>query len=161
MGAVIHDLGKTASYHLTPYNVALFEAHRTAAEKLHGAPGRLVQSANLSEAVVAATTHMYERYDGTGFPSGLRGSEVPLGSRILAVCDTYADLTANPHNSFRRVLSAQEACDAIRELQGNVFDPRVVDHFIRVVSGEEAAEGHQNDRGAALLVDSDVGETTP
>jgi response regulator RpfG family c-di-GMP phosphodiesterase len=160
VGALIHDLGKTSSYHLTPYNVARFEGHRAAAEKLHSTPGRVVQSANLSEAAVATTNHMYERYDGNGFPSGLRGSEIPLSSRILAICDTYADLTTNPRNSFRKVLGPQEACDAIREWQGTVFDPKVVDHFVRVMLGDDIAERLRSDRGTVLLVDSDVEETT-
>jgi response regulator RpfG family c-di-GMP phosphodiesterase len=160
IGALFHDLGKTSSYHLTPYNVARFEGHRAAAEKLHSTPGRVVQSANLSASAVATTDHMYERYDGSGFPSGLRGSEIPLSSRILAICDTYADLTTNPRNSFRKILGAQEACDAIRELQGTVFDPKVVDHFVRVVLGDDIAERLRSDRGTVLLVDADVEETT-
>jgi response regulator RpfG family c-di-GMP phosphodiesterase len=160
VGALVHDLGKTSSYHLTAYNVARFEGHRAAAEKLHTTPGRVVESANLSEATVATATHMYERYDGSGFPAGLRGPEIPLSSRILAICDTYADLTTNPRNSFRQILGAQAACDAIRELQGSVFDPKVVDHFVRLVLGDDIAERLRSDRGTVLLVDSDVEETT-
>jgi HD-GYP domain-containing protein (c-di-GMP phosphodiesterase class II) len=139
IAALIHDLGKTSSYHLTPYNVAQFEGHRAAAEKLHSTPARVVQSANMAELVILTVTHMYERYDGTGFPDGMRASEIPLESRVLAICDTYADLTTNPRNSFRKVLGAHEACDAIRELQGTVFDPKVVDHFVRVVLGDDIA----------------------
>jgi response regulator RpfG family c-di-GMP phosphodiesterase len=159
-GALIHDLGKTSSYHLTAYNAARFDGHRTAAEKLHSTPGRVVESAKLSESAVTTATHMYERYDGSGFPSGLRGAEIPLASRVLAICDTYADLTTNPRNSFRKVLGAQEACDAIRELKGTVFDPKVVDHFVRFVLGDDIAERLRSDRGTVLLVDSDVEETT-
>src|SRR5262249_47122396 len=123
-------------------------------------PARVVQSANVAEAAILAVTHMYERYDGTGFPGGRRATDIPVESRILAICDSYADLTTNPRNSFRKVLGAQEACDAIRELQGAVFDPKVLDHFVRVVLGDDIAERLRSDRGTVLIVDPDVEETT-
>ena len=49
---------------------------------------------------------MYERFDGKGFPLGLAGKDIPLGARILAVADAYADLTQNPRNPARRMLNA-------------------------------------------------------
>lgn len=161
IAALIHDLGKASGgYHLTPYNVAQFDGHQTAARKLYFTPARVLESARLAKAAINAVTHMYERYDGKGFPAQLRGPEIPLESRILAICDSYGDLTSNPRNSFRRVLTAQDACEALREKQGTVFDPKVVDRFTRVVLGDELAHQLQNDRGSVLVVDPDVEETT-
>lgn len=160
MAALIHDLGKASSYHLTPYNVARFAGHLAAAQKLHSTPARILESASLAKAVIATVTHMYERYDGTGFPGSLKGNDIPLESRILAICDSYADLTQNPRNSFRKVLSAQEACEALRESIGSVFDPKVFDRFSRAVLGDDIAQKLRGDRGTVLLVDPDVEETT-
>jgi response regulator RpfG family c-di-GMP phosphodiesterase len=120
----------------------------------------VLESARLAKAALSAVTHMYERYDGQGFPAQLTSNEIPLESRILAICDSYTDLTNNPRNSFRRVLSAQEACEALREKQGTVFDPKVIDRFTRVVLGDELAQQLRSDRGTVLLVDPDVEETT-
>jgi response regulator RpfG family c-di-GMP phosphodiesterase len=160
VAALVHDLGKASSYHLTPYNVARFAGHHAAAQKLYTTPARVLESAGLARAATSAVTHMYERYDGTGFPDGLKGNEIPLESRILAICDSYTDLTSNPRNSFRKVLSAQEACEALRELMGAVFDPKVVDRFSRAVLGDDIAQRLRGDRGTVLLVDPDVEETT-
>ena len=160
IAALVHDLGKASSYHLTPYNVARFDGHRAAAQKLYRTPTRVVESARLAKAAVNTVLHMYERYDGKGFPDGLKGQEIPLESRILAICDSYTDLTNNPRNSFRKVLSAQEACEALRALQGEVFDPKVVDRFAHAVLGDEIAQRLRGDRGCVLLVDPDVEETT-
>ena len=160
VAALVHDLGKASSYHLTPYNVARFAGHHAAAQKLYTTPARVLESAGLARAATSAVTHMYERYDGTGFPEGLKGNEIPLESRILAICDSYTDLTSNPRNSFRKVLSAQEACEALRELMGAVFDPKVVDRFSRAVLGDDIAQRLRGDRGTVLLVDPDVEETT-
>lgn len=160
VAALVHDLGKASSYHLTPYNVARFAGHHAAAQKLYTTPARVLESAGLAHAATSAVTHMYERYDGTGFPDGLKGNEIPLESRILAICDSYTDLTSNPRNSFRKVLSAQEACEALRELIGAVFDPKVIDRFSRAVLGDDIAQRIRGDRGTVLLVDPDVEETT-
>ncbi len=160
IAALIHDFGKASSYHLTPYNVARFDGHRAAAQKLYATPARVVDSAKLATTATTTVLHMYERYDGEGFPDSLKGQEIPLESRILAICDSYADLTNNPRNSFRRVLTAPEACEALRELQGQVFDPKVVNRFVHAVLGDEIAQRLRGDRGCVLLVDPDIEETT-
>jgi response regulator RpfG family c-di-GMP phosphodiesterase len=161
VAALIHDVGKASgSYHLTAYNVAHFDGHRTAARKLYKTPERVLESAKLNEATVRAVHHMYERYDGDGFPDSLRENDIPLESRILALCDSYTDLTTNPRNSFRKVLSAQEACEALKAMQGSVFDPKVVARFTRSVLGADLAQQLRSDRGVILLVDPDVENTT-
>jgi response regulator RpfG family c-di-GMP phosphodiesterase len=160
LAALIHDFGKASSYHLTAYNVARYDGHHAVAQKLHATPARVVETAELTRAALDAVTHMYERYDGTGFPAGLKGNAIPLESRILAICDSYTDLTSNPRNSFRRVLTANEACEALRELLGAVFDPKVLDRFAHAVLGDDIAQRLTGDRGTILLVDPDLEETT-
>jgi response regulator RpfG family c-di-GMP phosphodiesterase len=103
---------------------------------------------------------MYERHDGKGFPDGLSGKEIPLGARILAITDTYADLTQNPRNPYRKALTPAEACDVLVKFKGTVFDPDVVDLFQSVVMGEDIKARLLADRYVALLVDPDPEETT-
>ncbi|MBM4363731.1 MAG: DUF4388 domain-containing protein, partial [Deltaproteobacteria bacterium] len=160
LAALFHDLGKAATYHLTPFNVVKFEGHLAAAQKLHGTPARVLESARPSDEVASAVTHMYERYDGQGFPGGLKGDAIPLLSRVIAICDAYTDLTSNPRNSFRKVLTPAEACAALRELAGAVFDPKVFDRFSRVVLGDDIAHRLGGDRSLILVVDPNVEETT-
>ena len=103
----IHDLGKMGQFHLTALNCAEYEGHRVAAQKAYDTPLRLLEAVRLTPSIKNAVFHMYERFDGKGFPDKLVGKEIPLGARLLAVADTYADLTQNPRNPFRKVLGAR------------------------------------------------------
>jgi CheY-like chemotaxis protein len=102
---------------------------------------------------------MYERFDGKGFPDGLIGKEIPLGARLLAVADTYADLTQNPRNPFRKTLSPQEAIGVLQKHQGEVFDPALVDLFKSIVLGEGLRNKLLANRYNILVVDADPEET--
>jgi putative two-component system response regulator len=82
------------------------------------------------EAILKAVRHHHERYDGTGYPDGLSGEEIPLAARILAVADSYdAIISGRP---YRRPESVPAACDEIRRHKGSQFDPKVVSAFLRI-----------------------------
>jgi response regulator RpfG family c-di-GMP phosphodiesterase len=159
VAALIHDLGKMGQYHLTTLNCSEYDGHKAAAQKAWGLPARLLEPVQLPAEAIQVASRMYERYDGKGFPDGLGGKDIPLGSRILAICDTYADLTSNPRNPYRKVLVPQEACVAIAKHKETIFDPNLVDVFRNTVLGEEIAARLLN-RAQALLVDADPEETT-
>ncbi len=158
--ALLHDLGKASSYHLTPLNVAEYEGHRIAAKKSYLTPARLMDSVRMSDATARALTHMYERFDGKGFPDGLAGKDIPIGARFLAITDTYADLTQNPRNPYRKILRPKEAIDVFAKFKAQVFDPNLVDIFRHVVTGDDLKAKLLANRKTALLVDPDPEETT-
>jgi response regulator RpfG family c-di-GMP phosphodiesterase len=158
--AFIHDLGKMGQYHLTPLNCSEYEGHKTAAQKGFELPSRLLEPVRLPAETIQAATRMYERYDGKGFPDGIGGKDIPLGARVLAICDTYADLTNNPRNPFRKTLAPQEACIALAKHKNTIFDPNLVDLFRNTVLGEELTAKLLANRSHALLVDVDPEETT-
>jgi response regulator RpfG family c-di-GMP phosphodiesterase len=158
--AYVHDLGKMGQYHLTTYNCSEYDGHKAAAQKAHGAPSRLLEPVHMAAEAIEAIGHMYERYDGKGFPDGRSGKDIPLSARILAICDTYADLTQNPRNPFRKTLSPQEACDVLAKQRETIFDPNLVDLFRRTMLGENIKARLLADRLQALLVDVDPEETT-
>ncbi len=72
----------------------------------------------------------HERYDGKGYPEGLKGEEIPLSARVVAVADTYDAITSN--RCYRQALSHQEAVSRIKAAKGTQFDPMVVEAFLRV-----------------------------
>jgi response regulator RpfG family c-di-GMP phosphodiesterase len=158
--AFIHDLGKMGQYHLTPLNCAEYEGHKVAAQKGFELPARLLDPVRLPAETLQAATRMYERYDGKGFPDGIGGKDIPLGARMLAICDTYADLTLNPRNPFRKTLAPPEACVALAKHKDGIFDPNLVDLFRNMVLGEELTAKLLANRSQALLVDVDPEETT-
>lgn len=160
MAGYCHDLGKMGAYHLTALNVAEYEGHRTSAAKLFKAPTRLLESVNLPAEVLRSMEHMYERYDGQGMPDRLAAKEIPLGARLLAIADTYADLTQNPRNPFRKTLRPNQACDALVRYRGTIFDPNLLDLFRHTMTGEDIKARLLANRHEALILDPDPEETT-
>ncbi|HEY3595189.1 MAG TPA: HD domain-containing phosphohydrolase, partial [Polyangiaceae bacterium] len=160
IAAYFHDLGKTSSYHLTALNVSEYEAARSIGEKVYATPMRLLASAKLPAVTVAALAGMYERYDGKGLPQKAQGKDIPLGARLLAITDTYVDLTENPKNPFRTAMKPPEACDVLSKYKGTIFDPHLVDLFRQAIAGEDLKARILSNRHVALLVDPDPEETT-
>lgn len=159
--ALLHDLGKTSTpYHLTALNVHQYEGHRMQAKKNVGTPVRLLEAAELPKETRRVLEHLYERWDGQGFPDRLEGKDVPLGSRIVAIAETYSDLTMHDKNPFRKALSPAEAWEAIGRQKGTFFDPNLVDLFRAVVLGEDLKAKLLADRARVLVVDPDPEETT-
>lgn len=160
IAAYFHDLGKMGKYHLTLLNVSEYEGHRIAAEKLQKAPQRIMEAVQLPREATASVEAMYECFDGKGFPEGLSGKDIPLGARLLSIADTYADLTQNPRNPFRKTLNAFQACEVLARFKGTIFDPNLVDLFRLTVSGDDLKARLLADRHRALIIDSDPEETT-
>ncbi len=156
----VHDLGKMGQFHLTALNCAEYEGHRAAAVKAYDMPLRLLEAVRLPLPIRNAMFHMYERFDGKGFPDKLVGKEIPLGARLLSIADTYADLTQNPRNPFRKVLAPPEAVDVLLEHRGTIFDPALLDLFKSIVLGEDIRAKLMGSRYLVLLVDADPEEST-
>src|SRR5207302_40667 len=121
---------------------------------------RLFESVRLDGTVEGAIRGMYERFDGKGFADGVAGKEIPLGGRLLAIVDTYADLTQNSRNPFRKKLGPAEACEVLARYRDKVFDPNLVDVFKHAVLGDDLRARLLADRPTVLLIDADAEEST-
>jgi hypothetical protein len=130
---LFHDLGKSQQNHLTALNVWQLEDYELTARAQFKNPGRLLKNADVPGAVLTAILHMYERFDGKGFPDGLADEAIPFQSRVVALCDSVADLTLNPANTLGRIVSPLEACNHIRAQTPKVFDPTLLAHFSRLL----------------------------
>ena len=73
----------------------------------------------------------HERWDGGGYPDGLRGEQIPLEARIVSCCDAFNAMTTT--RSYRRAMPASAALVELRDNAGTQFDERVVDALVRVV----------------------------
>jgi HD-GYP domain-containing protein (c-di-GMP phosphodiesterase class II) len=127
-GAYLHDIGKIG----TPDAILLKPGKLTVEEKAimetHVRIGYNLVSriAFLTGAAEIVLTHQ-ERYDGTGYPQGLIGKEIPLGARIFAVADTLDAMTSD--RPYRRALPSSAAREEIIRESGQQFDPEVVQVF--------------------------------
>jgi HD-GYP domain-containing protein (c-di-GMP phosphodiesterase class II) len=93
------------------------------------------------ELVSNITLYHHERVDGLGYPVGLKGDQIPLGARILAVIDAYQSMTTE--KPYRRPLSVLEAVKELVDCSGQQFDRAVVDQFIEVLVDEGALSSQQ------------------
>ncbi len=86
----------------------------------------------------------HERWDGTGYPEGIRGKDIPLYARMLAIADVYDALTSD--RSYKEAFSHQKAMDIILEEKGRIFDPDMVDLFMSVNEQFEDALNKKQER---------------
>ena len=127
--ALLHDIGKLA----VPDYILNKPGKLTAGEyqkmKIHPQVGaEILRNVKFPYPVLPIVRHHHERFDGTGYPDGLRGEEIPLGARILAVVDCYEALRAN--RVYRHRLTRRESVRVIQESAGSHFDPRIVQVFM-------------------------------
>ena len=159
IAAYLHDVGVAADSHVTPFDVALDETKREVARRIYTAPTRLLESVALPKTAVDALRHRYERFDGKGFPERLSGKEIPLGARVLAVVESYIDLTQTKANALGRRVPADEACEALEPHKGTTFDPAVVDWLRHIVLDDGVKSQILSARNRVLIVDPDPEET--
>lgn len=133
--AILHDIGKVAVPDaillkpgpLTPEEFAVMKEHATVGR-------RVLESIDLFAEVAQVVEQHHERYDGTGYPRGLRGEEILLEARILAVADAFDAMTST--RPYRRALPRDQAVAELRRGAGAQFDPRVVEAFVADIGGE-------------------------
>ena len=137
VAAYLHDLGKGEGSHLTALDVAKDEALGDIARRCLGLPAPITASLDLAPETEAALGAMYERWDGRGLPHGLPARTSRSARASSRRSDTYADLTQNPGNRYRRILRPFEACAVLLKYGGGIFDPEVVDANRRAMMGTD------------------------
>jgi len=154
VGSLLHDIGRVgikSDILVGKDKISESEFRTIRSHCENGA--KIIESIDFPWKVRPIIIHHHERYDGKGYPSGLKGREIPIGARILAVVDAFQAMTANrPYRS--RSLTKEET---IRELHKNVgtqFDPEVVEVFSAVVERKFYFRGGTKPR--ILMVDDEV-----
>jgi len=149
--ALLHDIGKLAIPEYIISKPGKLTDSEFAKMKSHVEIGaNILEPIHFPYPVVPIIRYHHERVNGSGYPFGLKGDQIPLGSKILAVADTFDALTAQ--RTYRSPLTVPDAIALIRSEANVCFDPEVVDAFLRVA--EEAA-----DEVAALDVNKQSGKT--
>jgi putative nucleotidyltransferase with HDIG domain len=128
--ALLHDMGKLA----VPEYILNKPGKLTATEfekmKLHASVGADILSAiDFPYPVVPIVRHHHESWDGSGYPTGLKGTDIPIGARILAVVDCFDALTSD--RPYRPRMSNADALKILLERRGSMYDPLVIDTFVR------------------------------
>jgi excisionase family DNA binding protein len=129
MSALLHDVGKvwikedilSKNGKLTPDEFAIMQKHPEIGEKI-------IKDADCLRSAQALIRHHHERFDGKGYPDGLRGEKIPMGARIISLAETYDFLRSNL--PFRHSFSPEETVAEIKKVSGAQFDPELATIFV-------------------------------
>jgi putative nucleotidyltransferase with HDIG domain len=131
--ALLHDIGKIG----IPGHI-LNKPGMLSPEEFNGVmKGHVKVGANIIREIpflkdlVPLVLHHHERYDGKGYPDGLRGEDIPVGARILSVADSFEAMTSD--RPYRKALSLKTASHQLIISKGTQFDPYIVDFFIAML----------------------------
>jgi response regulator RpfG family c-di-GMP phosphodiesterase len=136
IASYLHDIGKVGISNrfinkkgtLTSTDWAIIKQHTQKSIEL-------LIPLNLSPNILSYIQHHHERYDGTGYPDGLAGEQIPLGARIIAISDSYDSMTSD--RPYRKPLNNGEAKSELLKNAGKQFDPKLVSLFLDVLKEME------------------------
>ncbi len=129
--SLLHDLGKIGMPEEMLDKKSLDADERTKIQSHASLGSQILRRVQQMSSILPGVRHHHERFDGTGYPSGLSGRNIPLIARIIAIADSYDAMTNN--RPYRRALSKAEAFAEIKKFAGKQFDPDLVDVFLQVM----------------------------
>ncbi len=156
-GALLHDVGKIA----VPDYILNKPGKLTAAEfekmKIHTVVGaQILERVNFPYPVVPIVRHHHERWDGRGYPDGLKGEHIPLTARILTVVDCFDAVRED--RQYRKGMTRDEACQFLSSNGSTQFDPKVVEAFLaNLVTYENEIVSHKASQQPMLTPTSQAG----
>jgi PAS domain S-box-containing protein/putative nucleotidyltransferase with HDIG domain len=132
LAGLLHDIGKLKTQEANLEKPKVLSAVEYKAMQKHPRRGvELLKPIKQLKEILPAIWHHHERYDGTGYPAGLKGNNIPLEARILSVCDSYDAMTTI--RPYREVFSKKRAVKELEYCAGSQFDPLIVEQFIKTM----------------------------
>jgi putative two-component system response regulator len=146
IASYLHDIGKIGISNRFINKKGALSSTDWAIIKQHSNKSiELLAPLKLSTNILSFIQHHHEHYDGTGYPDGLAGEQIPIGARIIAISDAYDSMTSN--RPYRKPLSSEEAKTELTKFSGKQFDPKLITIFLDVLKEMEEViliKSHQN-----------------
>jgi len=144
IAALLHDIGKiSVETFILRKSVALDDLEVMAIRYHPILAVRMLEPVKQLAGVIPFIRHHHEHYDGSGYPDGIRGDQIPLEARILTVADSFEAMTSN--RPYRKAMIPQEALGELQEKAGTQFDPQVVQAFCTVFEKGEITASSQGE----------------
>ncbi|CAK4863906.1 unnamed protein product [Aphanomyces euteiches] len=137
LAGLIHDIGKVGTPDHILQKVSRLTEDEYETMKKHSEDGyQIIKDIKKFEelGITDMVRHHHERFDGKGYPQGLKSTEIPLGARILGVADAFDAMTTN--RSYRQKLAVETASDELQRHSGTQFDPIAAKAFLKVLIRE-------------------------
>jgi len=142
LAAVLHDVGKIGVPERLLNKPGPLDAEEFEQMKQHSVLGaKILEPLRSIQNIQKIVRHHHERWDGTGYPDGLKGEAIPLASRMIGIADAYDTMVTE--RTYKRSRNRQEAYEELRRCSGSQFDPRLVDAFLDAMGAELIAEEPQ------------------
>ncbi|MFH0935599.1 MAG: diguanylate cyclase [Candidatus Omnitrophota bacterium] len=133
---ILHDLGKIGTSEQILLKSSMLTGQEFAEIKKHPQIGAdIIRPLHFLRNIIPFILYHHERWDGNGYPNGLKGENIPLGARIVAIADVFEALTSQ--RAYRKAYSREEALKIIKEGSGTQFDPRIVNIFFKILQDEK------------------------
>jgi len=132
ISAFLHDLGKVGvPTDLLLRDGSLDSAERAVVERHPEIGARLIKPLDIKSSISLAIRHHHERWDGSGYPDGLAGEEIPFVARIIGITDAFDAMTCN--RPYRPALTRERVCTELRRSAGDQFDPNLAKEFLAIL----------------------------
>ena len=139
MCGLLHDIGKLGTFDgLLDKPGKLTEEEYELIKKHPGQGADIIAPIKQLNSIIPGILHHHERYDGKGYPLGIRGSDIPLCASILAVADSFDSMTAD--RPYRKSPGREFAISELKRCSGTQFDPKMVEVFLRVLAKNETRD---------------------
>ena len=144
LAALLHDIGKVGIPHAILHKPGPLTDDEWSVMRRHPKIGRqiLSQAGGKFELLSHIIVAHHERWDGKGYPYGLSGESNPLGARILAVADSFDDMTSD--RPYRKALTISRAREELQRCSGSQYDPRVVAAFLHMLDAQKQAHAGES-----------------
>lgn len=151
LGGLLHDVGKIGIYDVILNKPGALTKEEYEAVKNHPLRGVvLLEPIKQLNRVIPCIKHHHERFDGTGYPDGLKGERIPLWARILTVADAFESMTGE--RPYRSAFSKDEAIDELKRCSLSQFDPSIVNVFVELLEKNEKADQRRSAPPQATLI---------
>jgi putative nucleotidyltransferase with HDIG domain len=146
LASLLHDIGKLAVPGEVLGKPGPLEEHEWEHMREHPVTGmHMLSEIDSIAAAVPAIAHHHERFDGTGYPDGLAGEEIPLASRVLMVTDAFDAMTSD--RPYRKAMPVEDALLELQRNAGTQFDPHIVETFVAMIGRHGIHPSHQASNG--------------
>lgn len=137
--SLLHDVGKIGVPDYVLNKPSTLTGDEMKFVRAHPSIGEaIVRDSHNLDAILPGILYHHERYDGSGYPEGLAGEEIPLLARIIAVADAFDALTTD--RPYRRALPVEQAIEILRQCSGTQFDPAIVEAFIEQITFQRSQQ---------------------
>jgi putative two-component system response regulator len=131
LAGLVHDIGKIGVRESVLNKPGSLSEEEYEHVRLHSQTGEHILKPLVEDKeILKAVRHHHERYDGAGYPDGLKGERIPLLARIISVADTFDAMTSE--RPYRKALTEEAACAEVERCRGTQFDPEAADAFLKV-----------------------------